>query len=210
MKIRRLVVGQLATNCYLAVCSETNKGIIIDPGDSADFISEKILELKIKPKFIVLTHGHFDHLIAAEELRLNFKIPILIHKEDLFLAKKAYQSASYFLGTKEEFLILKKVNFVKAGQKIKFGQEELEVIHTPGHTPGSISLYSGKRNILFSGDLVFENGVGRTDFSYSSEEELQNSLKRIFSLPSKTLVYPGHGEELVLEETIRFYSLDKT
>ena len=204
MEIRRLVVGQLATNCYLAVCSKTNKGIIIDPGDSASFISEKILELKIKPKFIVLTHGHFDHLIAAEELRLNFKIPILIHKEDLFLAKKAYQSANYFLGTNVEtqdfasLLVPKKVNFVKAGQKIKFGQEELEVIHTPGHTPGSISLYSGKRNILFSGDLVFENGVGRTDFSYSSGEELQKSLKKIFSLPAKTLVYPGHGEKFTL------------
>lgn len=193
MKIKPLVVGQLKTNCYLVVCRETKETAVIDPGDEGNFLSEKILELRIKPKLIVVTHGHFDHLFAAEELRLNFNIPFLLHQEDLFLVKNAQERANYWLGTKEEFLVPKEAKFIKEGEKIEFGQEELSVIHTPGHTPGSISLYSKKDNIVFTGDLFFENGVGRTDFSYGSYQELQSSLKKIFSLSPSTLVYPGHG-----------------
>lgn len=203
MIVHCLIVGQLQANCYLAVCSETNEGIIIDPGDSGDFISEKILSLKIKPKAIILTHGHFDHMMAAEELRLNFKIPILLHQEDRFLLKKAKQSATYFGFGGEEILVPRQVKFVKDGEIIEFAQEGLKVIHTPGHTPGGISLYSEKAGVLFSGDLLFRDGVGRTDFSYSSAEKLNSSLKKIFKLPAETMVYPGHGEEFVLEEVVK-------
>ena len=131
-------------------------------------------------------------MMAAEELRLNFKSPILIHKKDEFLLKKV---ARYTL------LPPKKWQLVQEGEIIQFGQEKLEVIHTPGHTPGSISLYNKKEGVLFCGDLLFENGVGRTDFFYSSSEKLENSLKKIFSLPPKTLIYPGHGEKFVLRTT---------
>lgn len=198
MKVQRLVVGQLQTNCYLAVCPKTDKGVVIDPGDGGEFISEKILNFGIKLKFVILTHAHFDHLMAAEELRLIFQTPILLHQEDLFLIKRAQQSAAYF-GFGEEILVPRKVRFVKNGEKIEFGQEALKVIHTPGHTPGSISLYHEKERLLFCGDLVFKNGVGRTDFAYGSSEKLQASLKKIFELPPKTLVYPGHGEEFTLD-----------
>lgn len=202
MVIHRFRVGQLKTNCYLVVCPQTSEGIIVDPGDEGSFISEKILALKIKPKLIIATHGHFDHLIAAEELRLNFKIPLFIHQEDLFLLKKARQSARYWLGTREVFLVPKEVKFVKEGEKIEFGQEELEVIHTPGHTPGSIALFNRTEEILFSGDLIFARGVGRADFSYSSPEDLGVSLKKLLSLPPQTRVYPGHGEKFILENCL--------
>lgn len=203
MKIHRFVLGQLQTNCYLVVCLKTNEGIVIDPADEGSFISEKILSIGLKPKFIVLTHGHFDHLMAAEELRLNFQVPILLHQEDMFLLEKAYQSANYF-SIGEKFLIPKEVKFVKEGEKIKFGQERLEVIHTPGHTPGSVALYNKKRGVLFGGDLIFKEGFGRTDFSYSSAEKLQDSLRKIFSLPPETLIYPGHGEEFFLKEVVKY------
>lgn len=203
MIIHRFPIGQLSANCYFVVCQKSNEGIIIDPGDDGDFLTQKILQLQIKPLYIVLTHGHFDHILAAEELRLNFKIPLMIHRDDFFLTKKAHQSADYF-GIKGEILIPKEVKFIKEGEKIKFGQETIAVIHTPGHTPGSISLYSKKENILFCGDLLFENGFGRTDFSYGSAEKLNNSLKKIFSLPPQTLVYPGHGEKFFLEEVVKY------
>lgn len=199
MKIHCLVVGQLQTNCYLAVCPKTDQCVVIDPGDSAEFISEKILNPGIKPKFIILTHGHFDHIMAAEELRLNFKAPILVHRDDLFLVKQVQESASHWLAGKQEFLPAKQVKFIKEGDQIKFGKEKLAVIHTPGHTPGSISLFNQKEKVIFCGDLVFKNGVGRTDFSYGSSENLQDSLKKIFSLPPETVIYPGHGEEFALK-----------
>lgn len=189
MEVKRLVVGQLRTNCYLVACKETNEGMVVDPGDEGSFLSEKILELGVKPKLIVATHGHFDHLMAAEELRLNFNIPLLIHKRDEFLIKKT---------TSQTPLPPKIWQYIKEEEKIEFGQEKFEVIHTPGHTPGSLSLYNKKENVLFCGDLLFKDGVGRTDFSYGSSEKLKNSLEKIFSLPSKTLVYPGHGEKLTL------------
>lgn len=198
MNIHRFTVGQLKTNCYFLICSRTNKGIIIDPGDEGDFLSEKILQLKLSSKFILLTHAHFDHCLAAEELRLNFKIPILIHKNDLFLVKNARQSASHWLSYlpgKEKILLPQKLQYIKAGQEIKFGQEKLKVIHTPGHTPGSVCFHHQQEKLLFSGDLLFKNGFGRTDFSYSSPTKLKNSLKKIYSLSSKVTVYPGHGQE---------------
>ncbi len=199
MMVHLFQIGQLRTNCYLVVCQKTKKAVVIDAGDEGSFLSEKILALGIKPKFVVATHGHFDHLLAAEELRLNFKIPFLLHQEDLFLLKKARQSVPYWLRTREEFLVPREVKFIKEGDKINFGKETFEVFETPGHTPGSVSLYNKKENILFCGDLLFQNGVGRTDFAYGSDKNLKNSLKKIFSLPPKTLVYPGHGEKFILK-----------
>ena len=201
MVVYRFPLGPLSANCYLVVCERTKKGIIVDPADEGDFISEKILQLKITPLFIFATHGHFDHIMAAEELRLNFNIPFLVHKEDEFLLRTAKERGDFWLG-KRVWLPPKKWEYIKEGDKIRFGKETLEVIHTPGHTPGSICLYNKKENILFSGDLIFKDGVGRTDFSYSSSEKMESSLKKIGSLPKDTLVYPGHGKEFCLGEKL--------
>jgi len=193
MKVQQLILGELQTNCYLAVCQETNEAVIIDPADQGDFISDKILQLKLKPKFVIATHGHLDHLMAVEELRLNFKIPFLIHIKEVFLIKKALGAIP---------LPPKKWKVLRDSEIIKFGREKLKVIHTPGHTPGAICLYSESNAILFSDDLLFRNGIGRTDFPYSSPIDLQKSLKKILALPPKTLVYPGHGEEFWIRDKI--------
>lgn len=207
MEIHRFVVGQLQTNCYLLVRSQTHQAAIIDPGDEGDFLSEKILQLKISPQMILLTHGHFDHCLAAEELRLNFEIPVFVHKSDFPLLKNIKKSAFHwlpYLQGKEKILIPQKVKPLKVGESIKFGQEKLTVIHTPGHTPGSVSFHSAKEKLLFCGDLLFKDGVGRTDFSYSSSAKLEESIKKIYSLPSKTLIYPGHGQEFILKKLAIF------
>lgn len=205
--LRVLPVGQLETNCYLVFDRATLEGLIIDPGDDADYIMRIISDENIKPLKILATHGHFDHLLAATELKLaynlpgklhkpkaQYQIPLLIHKGDEFLVKRSQKSASHFLVT-EKILPPPRIDgFLKEGQKIYFGNYYLEVLETPGHTPGSVCFCLKKEGIIFCGDTIFKDGPGRTDFSYSSREEIKRSLARIGRLPPQTIFYPGHGE----------------
>lgn len=194
-----MVVGRLQTNCYLASCSKTGEAVIIDPGDDGDFITKRIGDLGLKPRLILATHGHFDHVLAVTELRLAFKIPFLVHESDLFLLKRLRRTAEYFLG----YDACPEVGegpvpdrFLKEGDLIRFGKEKLGVVETPGHTPGGISFYGD--SALFSGDTLFHRGVGRTDLSYASADELIDSLEKLFKLPAKTVVYPGHGPRTMI------------
>ncbi len=192
MQIETLKLGQLDTNCYLAWCEKTDEVIIIDPADEGGFISEKILELNLKPVAIILTHGHFDHILGLLELKLNFpKTPIMAHEADLFLIESVQKRAQHWL--KMQVNPAPKVDkLLKEGNQIKFGQEVLTVLHTPGHTPGSICLYSDL--VMFTGDTLFKDGaIGRTDLSYSSPKKIQQSLKKIKDLPGSQQMYSGHG-----------------
>ncbi|MGB9911119.1 MAG: MBL fold metallo-hydrolase [Microgenomates group bacterium] len=197
IKVEKIVVGQLRTNCYLVWEEESNEGVIIDPGDDGEYLIEKINQLGFSPKFILATHGHFDHILAVTELKLVFNIPFLIHQKDLFLLKRASQSAKFFTGINPE-PILPPDKFLEEGQEIVFQKEKIKVLFTPGHTPGSVSFLA--ENFLFSGDLIFADGVGRTDFSYSSYKDLEKSIKRIFLLPPQTIIFPGHGEEFGIKK----------
>ncbi|MBU0974286.1 MBL fold metallo-hydrolase [Patescibacteria group bacterium] len=199
-EILTLTLGELDSNCYLVSCPDTQETIIIDPGDDGSFISEKILELKLKPLCMVFTHGHFDHVLGSLELRLNFDLPIFLHKNDNFLVKDAQKSAIYWLKKHEVAPVPSEVSFISKGQILEFGKCQLEVIETPGHTPGSISLVStSTTTIIFTGDTLFKNSVGRTDFKYSKPLELEKSLQKLFSYPKETLCYPGHGESTTIE-----------
>lgn len=194
-EVLTLNLGELDSNCYLVSCPNTQETIIIDPGDDGSFISEKILELKLKPLCVVFTHGHFDHVLGSLELRLNFDLPIFLHKNDDFLIKDAQKSAIYWLKKQEVAPVPSDVSFINEGKILEFGNCQLEVIETPGHTPGSISLVSkGKKSIIFTGDTLFKNAVGRTDFKYSRPLELEKSLQKLFSYPKETICFPGHGE----------------
>lgn len=201
MEVEKLTVGQMAENCYLVYDKINRETVIIDPGDDGDYLIRKIIDLKLKPVYIVATHGHFDHILAVLELKLAYKIPFLIHQADLFLLELAQQSAKHFLGIEVD-PIPKPDKFFKDGDEIKFRTQKLRVMETPGHTSGSICLLG--KNVVFTGDTVFAEGVGRTDFAYSSRDDLQKSLKKILKLPDKTLVYPGHGEETTIKALISF------
>lgn len=191
MKIETLVLGQLETNCYLVYDEKTKEAIVIDPADEGNFIIQKILDLKLRPRLIIATHGHFDHLLGALELKLAFNLPFLMHQADLPILKRTQETSSYFLGIAVD-PPPPVDKFVKEGDKISFGKSELKVIETPGHTPGGICLYT--LGTLFSGDTLFADGIGRTDLSYASHEQLIHSIKeKLFQLPEKTIVYPGHG-----------------
>ena len=194
MEILSFSLGALNTNAYLVFCPKTRAGLIIDPADEANFLSEKILREKIKPLAIVATHGHFDHLLAANELQLAFRIPFLIHQNDQKILSTLQKSASWHLRRKMSEESPKKLSFLKEGEKICFGKEWLTVIELPGHTPGSIGLYNFSQKILFSGDTIFKDGVGRADFAYSSPESLTQSLQKIREKFAGFRIFPGHGE----------------
>ena len=196
MRIDQFVLGPLETNCYLVYDESCFEGVVVDPADEGSFLSQKILDLGIDLKFIIATHGHFDHVLAALELKFNFNIPFLMHRADLPLLARMQEAAHFFTGLRADPPPAVD-KFLKEGDLVKFGKETLKVIETPGHTPGSISLFS--KGVLFSGDTLFSKGVGRTDFSYSSQKKLLKSLQeKIFVLPDKTRIYPGHGEETTI------------
>ena len=203
MKIECLVVGQLQTNCYLVWDEESKEAIIIDPADDGDYIIQKIQDFQLKPILIANTHGHVDHVLAITELKLAFQIPFLMNKKDLFLLKEMKSSARYWFEMNEVGPIPEVDRFIKEGDEVKLGQEKLKVIETPGHSPGGVSFYSREAGVLFSGDTLFKQGIGRYDFSYASKEDLFKSIKKLLKLPEKTVVYPGHGQETVIKEEKR-------
>jgi len=184
MFVETFVVGMLSTNCYIASSEETKEAIIVDPGLSfaseAKPIFDQIAGGKLRVKFIVNTHGHDDHIKGDTLFQQKLNIPICIHSLD----------AVYIEATK-------KANFpptvlLEEGSLIKFGDETLKVMHTPGHTSGSICLVGEK--LVFTGDTLFAGGIGRTDFQGGSMIDMRDSLKKLVSLPNNLLVYPGHGE----------------
>jgi len=192
-----LPVGQLQTNCYLVFDKKSSKAIIIDPGDDADYIERIIADKNCKPMQIVATHGHFDHILAVTELKLAYKIPFLIHQKDEFLVRRMQDSAIHFLGIKVD--PPPSIDGFITQKDITVGESKLQVIETPGHTPGSICLYSEKDNFLIAGDLIFaDGGVGRTDFSYSNHEQLKDSLAKILKLPLATKIFSGHGQSTTI------------
>jgi len=200
LKIKTLPVGQLKTNCYIVYDERTLEALIIDPGDDADYIGRIISDFNLSPRKIIATHGHFDHILAVTELKLNYNIPFLIHKADEFLIKNMKSSAKHFIGITTDPPPIAN-SFFSDNNKIQVGSSTLTVIHTPGHTPGSVCLNFEEGNILFVGDLIFENGaVGRTDFSYSDQKDLNNSISKILKLDKYTTVYCGHGDSFLLKD----------
>lgn len=191
LQIETFSVGQLKTNCYLVFDPETREALLIDPGEAPEFLAQRITEEKLKLKYLVATHGHFDHVLAVGVLKAIFKTPFLMNKKDQKLLNRMNDSASYWLGVKSRYLVAEVNRDLKEGQILKLGKKDLKVIETPGHTPGGICLLG--RKILFSGDTLFLSGIGRTDYSYSDKDQMKKSLQKLARLPVVTVVYPGHG-----------------
>jgi len=173
MNIKLLVVGPLLTNCYLLISGE--EILIIDPGDDAWKILEEIKRTEALLKYIVNTHGHADHILANEKIRQETGAKILIHQAE------------------KDFIDFTADIFLNDGNEIKMGDSILKVLHTPGHTKGSICLIGD--SFAFTGDTLFEDGYGRTDLPGGSSKDLENSIKKLSKvLKPGMLVYPGHGE----------------
>lgn len=199
-KVKSLRVGQLDTNCYLVYKKSSSASLIIDPGDSAEYITQNITDLDLKPVAILATHGHFDHVLAVSELVLNFDVPFMMSKDDEFLLSRMRNSSSYY--TNVDPLLTPVVDeYLVPGKSMNIGNFKFKVIDSKGHTPGSVSLYFKDGGFVFVGDLVFAGGgVGRFDFKYASESALNQSIERICRLPKDTVVYSGHGESTTISE----------
>lgn len=193
MLVKTLTVSMFATNCYLLVCPDTGEGVIIDPGADGKKIISTVHQSDMRVKFIINTHGHIDHIGANGRVKEAFKIPILLHENDL----KLYHNPGFGLG-----LITGKQpqpdRFLVENERIDFGNLNLRVIETPGHTQGGISLICGEA--LFCGDTLFAGSIGRTDLAGGSYQQLLDSIKnRLLTLPLETKVYPGHGPATTIE-----------
>lgn len=197
MKVAVYPLGELQANCYFLI--KDKDCLIIDAGDSADFILEKVARENLNVHGVVATHGHFDHLMAAGEIQLSLNIPFYIGDEDLFLLKRVKETAKHFLGSVPPIIQPKETTNLPKGIT-KIGRFEFEVLATPGHTPGSRCLYFKGDTILFTGDVLFKEGIGRYDFSYSDKNVLKMSLNELFRLPEETLVYSGHGDLTTIGE----------
>lgn len=193
--IKKFVVNPLDENCFV-ISDSTGECIFIDPGfyyDEELFeISNYITQNKLNPVKIVSTHCHFDHIIGVEFVRREYGIPFLAHADDVFLIERATDN---MFGLKIN--PLKPVDsFLEEGEKVSFGNTELEIIHIPGHSPGHVVFYSKDENFIIVGDVLFRGSIGRTDLSGGNYNDLISNIKnKIFSLPDETKVYCGHGHE---------------
>ena len=188
--VENLVVGPLMTNCYIVWDEASNEGVIIDPGDDADIIITMLKELGVQVDRILATHCHFDHIAAAAALKRELELEFIAHEGDLFFVEDGKASARKWGFDIEQ--PPKPDRFIEDGDKIEVGNFSLEVLHTPGHSPGGVS-YLHER-VVFAGDCLFQGSIGRTDFRMGSLEELAKSIKtRLYTLPDNTLVYTGHG-----------------
>jgi len=185
-----IVVGALETNCYLVSCKETQECAIVDPAAEADKIFILIARKELKPVVILNTHGHIDHIGANRDMKERFDVPLRIHSLDGHMLGNEQQSElDFFLQAK---ISPPADSFFKDGEKIKIGKSFLRVVHTPGHSPGSVSFIGD--GFVLSGDTLFCGGVGRTDLPGGNWEEMENSLKnKILTLPAEMIVLPGHG-----------------
>ena len=201
LQVEPLVVGPLFSNCYIVWDKSVKQGAIIDPGDDADNILKVVKELGIKIKYILATHGHFDHVGAVAPLRRELKAEFLAHKDDFFFIEDGENAARRWNIEIEQ--PPKPDRFIEDGEKIKVGNFELEVLHTPGHSPGGISFLYDR--MLFAGDTLFQGSIGRTDFRNGSLEDLAKSIKtRLYTLPDDTIVYTGHGPVTTIGDEKRY------
>jgi hydroxyacylglutathione hydrolase len=194
-----LVLGPFQTNTYLLGCEATHEGIVIDPGFDAPDILAAIADAQLVIQAIVLTHGHVDHVSAVSEVKAATGAAVAIHQADQEVYAAAPQLGQYFgLRTPAQPA---PDRLLAEGDLVTFGKVALEVLHTPGHSPGGICLHAPAEQLLVSGDTLFCRGVGRTDLPGGSLSALMRSIRqKLYVLDGATQVLPGHGPETTLRE----------
>lgn len=199
MEIKTLVVGELDTNCYVVSDPVTKEAVVIDPGDDGSFILDYLQAKQLQVKYILNTHGHFDHMQAVDQLRAVTGAPFAIHVDDHELLLEPQRTAK---GMFIDANPCKPSDFqLHNGDIIRFGNYQLKVIYTPGHSKGGCCFYKPEEKVCFSGDTLFRRGVGRTDLYGGDFATLQHSIKkRMAEVDDAADVYPGHGPKTVMGE----------
>ncbi len=203
MKIEHIIVGPIQSNCYIVYDEKSLDAMVVDPGDEPAKILKIIKENSLKVIYIVCTHAHFDHIGAVASIKEKTGAKIVINKDDLEIYMGAKDQGAFW-GFEIEQPPAPDI-FVIEGDELFVGGLKFKVLHTPGHSPGGICLYS--EGIILTGDTVFAGSVGRTDFYGGSIEELKKSFKKIMSLPPETKILPGHGDwsKIVEEKEMNFF-----
>jgi glyoxylase-like metal-dependent hydrolase (beta-lactamase superfamily II) len=188
MQIKRIPAGMYAANCYILIDEENKLGCIVDPGGDEDIITEEIEKSNMQVKFILLTHGHLDHVEAVDALKQKYNIPVYISGKDKELMKNRQSVFGELWNTTEED---KEIN---DGDVLELGNLKIKCIETPGHTPGGMCFFV--EGVVFTGDTLFYGSIGRTDFPGGNHKELINSIKtKLMTLADDIVVLPGHERE---------------
>ena len=190
MKVEIFVTGIISTNCYVVSNEETKEAVIVDPAAYPKKLKSYLQENELQVKAILLTHGHFDHIMGIDGVLEDYQVPVYVHEDEAELITDPILNES---NTYTNGYTYDKAEYIREGQILKLIGYEFQVIHTPGHTSGGVSYYVASEYVLFSGDTLFHGSVGRTDFKTSSMSALIHSIReKLFLLPDETVVYPGH------------------
>lgn len=203
MRINHYVVGMVQTNCYIVINDETKECFIIDPGASGKQLAEKIGQDNLTPVAVLLTHGHFDHAGGAKTLAEEFGIKIYAHEAEADTLHDPQKNVSWMVGAKETY---DADVFLQDEEVIPLAGFEVKVLHTPGHTEGGCCYYIADERVLFSGDTLFAQSVGRTDFPGGSMSQIVRSIQEKLmtlnepgNLENDIMVYPGHNDPTTIE-----------
>ena len=200
MQMRVFTVGPVSTNCYVIWCDRTSEGIVIDPGftrqDEGERILKTLIDNGLHIKFIVDTHGHADHTSGNGVVKKAASAPIVIHKLDAHMLTEEGKKRGLLFGIHVDSPLAD--SYLKDGDVVTFGDVDLQVLHTPGHSPGSVSLIGDK--VIFTGDTLFAGSIGRVDLLGGSAPDIKKSLKKLMVLPGSLIVYPGHGPRSTIEK----------
>ena len=195
LDLQKCIVGSVFTNCYFLKNKETEEMLIVDPGDNADRIEQKVLEMQGRPVAILLTHGHYDHILAVPKLQERWKeIPVYCNAKDIPESLTEYDMGQQFPTVRA----FKNVKTIEDGQELVIAGTEITVMETPGHTPGSVLFLT--KDAIFTGDTIFQVSIGRTDFEGGNERQMMQSLRKINNLAIEDITLcPGHGDTTTLK-----------
>lgn len=194
MIVETLAVGALQSNCFVIGDEETRDAMVVDPGDEPDRILDAVKERGLRVKYIVCTHGHFDHVGSVGDIREGAGGSVVMHPNEREIYEAALDMAAFW-GFKIDPLPPPDI-LVSEGDALTLGRRTFQVMHSPGHSPGGICLYG--EGMVVTGDTLFAGSVGRTDFHGGDMRKLKNSFRRLMALPQETVVLPGHGPETTI------------
>lgn len=197
MLITKREVGPLSANCYIVADEEAKEAVVVDPGGEGDMIAELCRQQGLAVRYIINTHGHADHILGNAALKEATGAQLLVHEADKEMLTSAQLSLAAYVG--EQGKLIPPDRILREGDELPLGALVLKILHTPGHTPGGICL--AVENALFTGDTLFAESVGRTDFPGGSHMQLLDSIKtKLYTYPDDTVVYPGHGPSTTIQQ----------